>query len=155
VRYEGKLKWSNLSGVLDWYFLGKLRLTGGIYSANNKVDVTGTPNGGTYTINGQVYNASDVGTLKGSTRLGKSASPYIGIGYGDITRPGINLFADLGVMYQGSPKVSLTATCGASLPAPQCTQLQTDTAAEERKINDDIKSFKYYPVFQAGIAYGF
>src|SRR5688500_17685119 len=74
VRYEGKLKWSNASGVLDWYFLGKLRLTAGIYSANNKVDVTGTPSGGTYTINGQVYNASDVGTLKGSTRLGDRKS---------------------------------------------------------------------------------
>src|SRR5687768_8541096 len=75
IRYQGKLKWSNASALVDWYFLGKLRLTGGIYSANNKVDVTGTPSGGTFTINDQVYNASDVGTLRGSTRLGKSASP--------------------------------------------------------------------------------
>lgn len=155
IRYQGKLKWSNASALLDWYFLGKLRLTAGIYSANNKVDVTGTPTGGTFTINDQVYNASDVGTLSGSTRLGKSASPYIGIGYGDITRPGLNLYADLGIMYQGAPKVSLTATCNPSLPPANCAQIQSDVAAEERKINDDLKSFKYYPVFSAGLAYGF
>ena len=157
IRYQGKLKWSNASALVDWYFLGKLRLTGGIYSANNKVDVTGTPSGGTFTINDQVYNASDVGTLRGSTRLGKSASPYIGIGYGDITRAGINLYADLGIMYQGTPTVSLTATCGPAAPpgSPQCNSIQADVASEQQKINDDIKGFKYYPVFSAGIAYGF
>ena len=130
VHYDAKLKWSNASALLDWHFLGNFRLTGGIVNANNRVDATGTPTGGTFTINDQPYPASDIGTLNAKTRLGKSATPYLGIGYGNLGTRGFSFYADLGVMFQGAPTVSLTGTCGASLPAPQCAQLQADIAAE-------------------------
>ena len=155
IHYDAKLKWSNASALLDWHFLGGWRLTGGIVNANNRVDATGTPTGGTFNINGVPYPASDIGTLQGSTRLGKSATPYLGIGYGNLGTRGFSFYMDLGVMFQGAPTVSLTGTCGASVPAPQCAQLQSDIAAEEQKINDDLKDFKYYPVFNVGLAYTF
>jgi hypothetical protein len=152
IRYEGELKWRNISALLDWRFLGQLRLTGGIVNAKNTVDLVGTPTGGSFTINGQTYPASEIGNLTGDARLGKSASPYLGIGYGDISRPGLSFYMDLGVMFQGSPKVNLNVTCGATV---QCAQIQSDVAAEERELNEDIKKFKYYPVFNLGLAYGF
>jgi hypothetical protein len=155
IRYDAKLKWSNASGLLDWHFLGSLRLTGGIVHANNKVDLTGTPTGGTFTINDQVYNASDVGSLNGKTRLGKSATPYLGIGYGNLGTPGFTFYMDLGIMFQGAPTVSLNGTCGPSVPALQCAQFQADVAAEEQKLNEDLKDFKYYPVLNLGVAYTF
>lgn len=155
IHYDAKLKWSNASALLDWHFLGNFRLTGGVVNANNRVDATGTPTGGTFTINGTPYPAADVGTLNGTTRLGKSATPYLGIGYGNLGTRGFSFYADLGVMFQGAPTVSLTGTCGPALPPAQCAQLQADIAAEEQKLNDDLKDFKYYPVFNLGLAYTF
>lgn len=153
VRYEGEVKWRNISALLDWRFLGQLRLTGGIVNAKNTVDLVGTPTGGTFTINDVTYPSNQVGNLRGDVRLGKSASPYIGIGYGDISRPGLSFYMDLGVMFQGSPELNLNVTCTAS--TVNCAQLQNDVAAEERELNEDIKKFKYYPVLNLGLAYGF
>lgn len=155
IHYDAKLKWSNAGALLDWHFLGGFRLTGGIVNANNRIDATGTPTGGTFTINGVPYPASEVGTLNGTTRLGKSATPYLGIGYGNLGSRGLGFYMDLGVMFQGAPTVALTGSCAASLPAPQCAQLQADIAAEQQKLNDDLKDFKYYPVFNLGLAYTF
>jgi hypothetical protein len=155
IRYDAKLKWSNASLLVDWHILGTFRLTGGIVNANNRVDATGTPTGGTFTINDTPYPASDIGTLNGTTRLGKSATPYLGIGFGNLGTPGFSFYGDLGVMFMGTPTVSLTGTCGPSLPAPQCAQLQADIAAEEQRINDDIKDYKYFPVLNLGLAYTF
>jgi hypothetical protein len=155
VRYEGEVKWRNISALIDWRFLGQLRLTGGIVNAKNTVDLVGTPTGGTFTINDRVYQANEIGSLNGNVRLGKSATPYLGIGYGDISRPGLSFYMDLGVMFQGSPNLNLNATCGAALSPTECNTLQADVAAEEREVNEDVKKFKYYPVFNLGLAYGF
>ena len=53
-----------------------------------------------------------------------SVAPYLGIGYGNVWTKGVNFYFDLGVMFQGSPKVSLTVNCGAADRPPPCTQAQ-------------------------------
>lgn len=155
VKYDGKLKLSNLSGLLDWSPLGPFRITAGIVGNSNKVDLTGTPTGGTFTINGTIYQASDVGSLSGTVKAGNKAAPYLGFGYGNVAGAGVNFYFDIGVMFQGSPKTTLTATCGAALPPASCTQLQNDVAAEQQRLGDSLKRFKYYPVASIGITIGF
>jgi hypothetical protein len=156
INYDSKLKLSNASFLLDWSPLGPLfRITGGIIANDNKIDVTGTPSGGTYTINGVTYPAAAVGSLSGQIKTGNSAAPYLGIGYGTVAGAGVNFYFDLGVMFQGSPKASLTATCGAAVPPAQCAQLQSDVAAEAVSLQDDVKRFKYYPVANIGVTIGF
>jgi hypothetical protein len=155
VRYDSKLKLSNLSALLDWSPLGPFRLTGGIVGNNNKYDLSGTPSGGTFTVNGTTYQASDVGNLGGRVKSGKSLVPYLGVGYGNVAGMGVNFYFDLGVMFQGSPKASLSANCGGSLSASQCAQLQSDVAAEGRNLQDSLKRFKYYPVANIGLSIGF
>jgi hypothetical protein len=155
VRYNAKLKLSNLSALLDWSPLGPFRLTGGIVGNNNKYDLSGTPSGGTFTVNGTTYQASDVGNFGGTIKSGKSLVPYLGVGYGNVAGMGVNFYFDLGVMLQGSPKASLSANCGSALSASQCAQLQSDVAAEGRNLQDSLKRFKYYPVANIGITIGF
>lgn len=155
VKYNAKLKLSNFSALADWNIIGGFRLTGGLVGQGNKIDIDGTPSGGTYTINGTVYQASELGTLNGRIKAGNSVSPYLGIGYGTVAGAGVNFYADLGVMYQGSPKVNLSATCSSSLPSAQCSQLQSDVAAEQDKLKNDIKAFKWYPVLSVGVTIGF
>lgn len=156
VNYDSKLKLSNASFLLDWHPLGPLfRITGGIIANDNKIDVTGTPSGGSFTINGVSYPAAAVGTLSGQIKTGNTAAPYLGIGTGTVAGAGVNFYFDLGVMFQGSPKATLTGTCGAGLPPAACAQFQNDVAAEQVRLQEDVKRFKYYPVANIGVTIGF
>jgi hypothetical protein len=155
VEYDAKPKLSNGNLFLDWSPLGPFRITGGLILNGNKIDVNAVPTGGTYTINGVVYPAAAVGSLSGTVDSGKSAAPYIGIGYGNVAGAGVNFYFDLGVMYQGNPKATLTAVCGPSLPAAQCSQLQANVAAEAVDLQESINNFKYFPVVSFGVTIGF
>jgi len=139
--YHGKLKLSNLNTLLDFAPLGPLfRISGGFIFNDNKFDVnTGQFNGG---------------SISGMVKPEKSAAPYLGIGYGRVSGAGVNFYADLGVMYQGSPKATLTASCGA-ISAAQCSTLQSQAASEQAALEDKLKNAKYYPVLNVGITIGF
>lgn len=136
VDYDGKLKLSNLNGMVDFHPLGPIfRVTGGVILNDNKYDVRG--------LNG---------SLTGTVKPERSAAPYLGIGWGTVAGTGINFYADLGVMFMGSPKANLRANCA---PSAQCTALQGQVAAEEARLEDELKNFKYYPVLNLGLTIGF
>lgn len=139
VNYDGKLKLSNLNTFLDFSPLGPFRLTGGFIFNDNRYDVHGDLLGG---------------SLSGNVKSGRSAAPYLGIGYGNVSGLGVNFYADLGIMFQGSPRASLTANC-AGLSASACSSLQSEVAAEQARLEDKLKGFKYYPVANIGITIGF
>ena len=42
--------------------------------------------------------------ISGTVKPEKSAAPYLGIGYGRVSGTGVNFYADLGVMFQGTPQ---------------------------------------------------
>ncbi len=63
--------------------------------------------------------------------------------------------ADIGVIFQGSPKSTLTATCSPTASAAQCTQLPNSVAAQQASLDDTISKYKYYPVASIGITIGF
>lgn len=155
VEYDAKLKLATGQLLFDWFpFSNNFRFSlGGLYNAN-KLTLDGKPSGGTYTINGNTYNASDVGSLNGKVDFKKFA-PYVGLGYGRPVGKGLVFTADLGVMFQGSPNSTLTATCGATATPPQCAQLQNDVAAQEAELDDDVEKYKFYPVLSIGLAYVF
>jgi hypothetical protein len=140
--YDGDLKLSNLSGMLDFHPLGpSFRLTGGVILNDNKYEATGRPSG----IPGR-FNAT--------VEPGRRAAPYLGIGWGNVAGAGINFYADLGVMFMGSPKAKLSANCG-GLSAGDCATLQSRVSAEEGRLEDELKGFKAYPVLNLGLTIGF
>jgi len=155
VSYDTKLKLSNLNGFLDWSPLGPFRITAGIIGNGSKADMTGMPAGGTFTINGVPYNAADVGTLSGSVEPGSSAAPYLGIGYGNVAGAGVNFYFDLGVIFQGAPTASLSASCGPAVPPAQCTQIRNDVAAEQQRLQETLDKYKVFPVLNIGVTIGF
>lgn len=155
VRYDGKLKLSNLSGLLDFSPLGPFRLTGGLIYNDNKYDMRGEPSGGSFRISGRTYAASDVGNFGGTVKSGRSLAPYLGVGYGNVAGLGVNFYADFGILFQGSPKANLSATCGPALSAGACAQLQSDVAGEQARLEDKLKGFRYYPVLNIGLTVGF
>jgi hypothetical protein len=152
VDYNAKLKLSNLNALLDWSpFPGGFRFSGGVIANQNKVDLNST---GTYRINGVAYNSSDA-SVSGTVKSGRSLAPYFGIGYGNVARAGVNFYFDLGIMFMGSPKASLSASCGSAVSAAQCAQLRNDLNNEQARIEDDLKKYKYYPVANIGLTIGF
>jgi hypothetical protein len=141
VQYDAKLKLGNVNAFLDWSPLGPFRITAGVIANNNKVDLVGRRDG---------FD----GTVTGTVKPGHGIAPYLGIGYGNVWTRGVNFYFDLGVMFQGSPKASLAVNCGPTTPA-QCAAAQAQVAAEQQRVQDELKNFKYYPVANIGITIGF
>lgn len=130
-------------------FAGAFRFTGGVMYNNNELKLTGKPTGSNYVINGQTYTAAEVGTLTGKLTF-NSTAPYLGIGWGN--RPGgrLGLSADIGVLYQGSPKLSLSSTGALSDPL-----LASDLEQERRSAEEDLSDFEWYPVLSLGMYFRF
>lgn len=156
-KYDGKLQLKNTSLLLDFSPPAvPIRLSAGLVSTGNKVDVTGTPNNGTYTLNGQSYPAAAIGSINGQVKGERSTAPYLGIGWGNVAGTGVNFYGDLGVMFMGGGKATLDAQCTA-VGTLVCAdpQFQKNLAAERQKLQDDVKGFKYYPVINIGVTVGF
>src|SRR3989475_12188135 len=152
IDYDMKLKLQTGSLVGDWFpFANNFRISAGAMLNRNKFSMKGLPTGGTFTINGTTYPASDVGSFDATVDFNKGA-PYFGIGYGRPINSGLSLTFDLGVMFQGAPHSKIDVTCGTTL---QCSQLQSDAAAEQARLDDSLHNFKYYPVVSLGLAYTF
>src|SRR5688572_31683447 len=107
VRYDAKAKVLTGSLLLDWSPLGPFRISGGFMPNQNKIDLTGRPSGG-----GSFPAGS---SLTGEVKPERSFAPYLGVGYGNVWTRGVNFYFDLGVMFQGSPQVSLS--CQSANPA--------------------------------------
>lgn len=157
VDYDFKLKMRTVDALLDYFPMnGGFRLSGGIVYNGNKIDANGRPNAtGTYTLNGRTYAAATVGTLNGQIDF-RNIAPYLGIGWGNAVakEKGWGFSADLGVLFQGSPRTSLSNT-GCTAPAPVCAQIASDVAAENRSLQDEAKDFKAFPVVRVGVSYKF
>ena len=144
--------------LLDWHpFSGTFRVTGGVVANGNQLKVKGEPAAGsTYTFNGVTYTSAQIGSLDGKVDF-NSTAPYLGIGWGDaLDKAGhFSFLADIGVMFQGSPKVKLNATCGSAVSPSQCAQIAGNVAAEEKKLEDEVSDYKYWPVLSLGVGYRF
>ncbi|HYD94971.1 MAG TPA: hypothetical protein VEC01_06570 [Noviherbaspirillum sp.] len=157
VDYDYRLKLRTFDALLD-YFPNEsgLRLSAGVVYNGNKIDAHGRPTAaGTYRLNGRSYPAATAGTLEGRVDF-RNLAPYLGVGWGNpaAKEKGWAFSADLGVLFQGSPRTSL-ANVGCTAPVLVCTQLAADVAAENRELQDDVNDFKAYPVVRLGVSYRF
>ncbi len=148
IRYKGDVSLKNAPIFIDFHpFHGNFRFTGGVYYNDNSFDLSSivgagtvvgnTPLGGTTTLNANVDWSSDF-------------APYFGIGWGNAADDNtfdlpvaLGFSLDIGAFYQGNPDVTVTDSAGVVLPA--------DLNAERAQIEQDLKDFKFFPVFTLGI----
>jgi hypothetical protein len=155
INYDAQLNLSSVQLVGDYYPFNSsgFRVTGGLVAQSNKFSVTSKPSSnGSYTIDNVPRQVSEVGSLTGEYTYGNSIAPYVGIGIGKSTNDGFGFNADLGVMFAGSPKVTLNASNQAFNNNP-ITRAQIDNQA--RQTENDLKGFNLYPVLSIGLSYGF
>ena len=143
------------SGVLlaDWHYLGSaFRLSGGLVFNQNEIDLKAKTDDDYFIIDNRAYSVEDVGDLNGTIDFNK-ISPYLGIGWGDAVGEDkrLSFFIDLGVLFQGSPQATMSAT-GSIASDPD---FQRHLKNEEKEIEDASENYKFYPVIAIGVAYKF
>jgi hypothetical protein len=162
VVYDGEIKLSNASVLLDWHpFASGFRLSVGGVGPGLTADVQGRSTGGTYEIGDGVYSAAQIGSLNGTLKFGNSVAPYVGLGWGNAVGKNhrVTFLFDLGAAYVGKSTVDLSATCGPSLSQVQCatvqTRLRTDLAAEQQEMRDSVGAVQWWPVISLGLGIRF
>lgn len=151
VEFDLGIDLFSYSALLDWYvFDGSFRLSGGIISMDNEIDLDARP---TENIEiGDVYfTPSEVGTLHGSVENNEVA-PYVGIGWGNplTANRRWGFTCDFGVAFIGSPDVTLTASGGTQPPG-----FEEELAKERDDIEDFFDKFKLYPIIAVNLFYRF
>lgn len=144
------MEWLTYGVVMDLHpFGGGFRISGGGLVNKNKFKMKANLEEAVG-LNGTDYRLD---ALSGDVTFDELA-PYAGIGVGNaVGADGRWHFAfDLGVMFQGKPKVQATAT--ASDPALQAV-VDDALAAEIADIQDDADKFQLYPVISIGVSYRF
>lgn len=142
--YDAKLKLLTFSALADWFpFDFNMRVTGGIFINLNKGDITLRPSK-SHTVGGTIYTPEMLGSLSASVDV-NLISPYLGIGFGNrLLTEGLYFTLDAGAIYQGAPKVDLSAM-----------GLLEPSAEQQPIIEDNIKWFKFYPILSFGLTYNF
>ncbi len=152
IKYDAHLHLNNYGAALDWHpFAGAFLVSLGVFKDNNYINAVAVPQQ-TYTINGQTFFASEVGTLSGHITF-NSWAPYAGIGINTLGSEdrGVGFELGLGVLYQGSPSTALQAH-GLITQVPG---LARATLAEQQHLDDQWNSYKYYPVVNLGLVFRF
>jgi hypothetical protein len=147
--YDLFAKADNRSFMLDVHPFG-----GGIYVSAGKVinkstiALTGTPTGGSYTVNGQSYAADSVGSIIGALELPES-SMFYGLGW-DHTFGNAwpaSLTSRVGVLRQDKVKLSLTATGPYAQNASFQAALEAERLKQEQSASEQ-KFVKNMPVVE-------
>jgi hypothetical protein len=156
IDYDADLSLGSAGAVVDIYpFRRTFRVTGGLRYNGNTVDLTSTPTSNV-TIGGTPFTPSQVGTLDGDISFSDYA-PYVGIGVEETFLQGrLIVGADLGVFFQGEPRVDLKSN-GTLANDPF---FRTALDLEEEDIEENLKFLNifdpaFYPVIGVSILYRF
>lgn len=150
VNYNATLNLETAYATANFSFpLTPFRLTAGVYSNGNELNMISAETG-SVDIGGITYTAAEIGTLSSTTSF-SSTAPYLGFGFDFslMSRVGLNL--DFGVLWQGDPVVTMSVD---GLLANDPTFLSS-LESERLQLEDDISSYKAWPVVSLGVVFNF
>ena len=150
IDYSLSLDFDSIAVGIDFHPRGgATRFSVGLLSNDNGISARSNPTQ-SYDIGGTTYTAAEVGTVSAAIGF-DSTAPYAGIGWNWMRDKSFGVTLDLGVVSQGSPGVSLTAS-GPILGDPNFAD---DIAAEELQLEDDLDDFDLYPFGTLGFVFRF
>ncbi len=176
--YDGKLKLNTVGAMLDYHpFAGVFRLTAGLMSNGNKINLKGVANSNSEYQIGDCYftsNSSNPLTVNGDVGF-NSLAPYLGFGWGGNmnAEPGFYGLFDLGVMFSGAPAAKLNASgsavvsnnpnnapngCTPGTLVPDATShptVQRELRDAETAFNDKASNYKLWPNISFGLGWRF
>jgi len=150
IEYDGTLKLKSYGVMADLHpFGGSFRISAGLRSNKNRIDLE--TDDASVEIDGQTYTQAQFGTLRGGVDFKKTA-PAVTLGWGGKLKPGFTMGLEVGVLFQDSPKFSLSSEGGSLPKAPTFNaRLENERAAAE----EDAEDFKLWPILQLHLKYRF
>ncbi len=148
IKYDLDLDLMSAGALIDYRpFNNKFFISAGVLWNDNEADLTAKYTG-TITIGDNTYTSTQAGTVKGSLSF-DDVAPYLGIGWRTPAKSDSSwsFTFELGVLYQGSPSISLTAD--GSLASN--SSFVADLEKERCELEDDLDDYKYYPVISFGL----
>ncbi len=150
IYYDQELSLQSAYGTANIHFENSpMRVTAGYYSNGNELLLVNDQMLD-QEIGGVTYPGAGIGTLT-STTIFANGAPYFGIGYDFAIGEKFGMNADIGVLWQGAPEVTLTAD-GALSGDPG---FQAALEAERQQLQEDLSEFKAWPLLQLGFVYRF
>jgi len=137
-------------------FQGNFFLSAGYAINNFELDVNGSGTG-SVTVGNDPFNNASV-NLAGN--IGWDNAPTLSFGWGHSPKAGWGMMAELGMIYTGSPDVSLSGTGsydngGGAVDVSTDPVFQNALQAEEKKLKDDLASADFLPILQVQVTYRF
>ena len=140
--------WYN-AGV-DLYLNGAVRIGGGMLFKADDPGLIGEFNQ-PQEIGGATFTPAEIGTLNGVIDSSDSV-PYVLLGFGKHTSPGIGLFLDVGVAFLGDPDVTLTSEGGTRSNDPA---MQSALDQGEQDFEEDMRTYlQFWPILSLGVRIG-
>ncbi len=153
------------AGVLADYhpYDNGFRVSAGVYYNGNNLDVTDSIPQDNVQIGNKVYDLTK-NTKTHVEITPNSVAPYVGVGWGNAISNGSswNFSFDVGVLYQGKPKATVTMSGTAKdHNSGEIINLETNNifkdnlAKEQSSFKSDVEDLQFYPVISFGISYKF
>ena len=141
--------WYNVG--VDFYLTSAMRIGGGLLFKSDEPTLTGV-----FTtdqdIGGTTFTPQEIGTMVGVLDS-EGRIPYVLVGFGKHTAPGIGLFVDFGVALMGEPDFQLHAEGGTLSDASG--PLRTALDQEAAQFEDDAGQYlKFWPILNLGLRIG-
>ena len=151
VNYDAEFNLDNYYVTGNLRFpLSPFRLSGGLYSNGNEFNAVSGDNGAIIFIGGDPYPADAVGTLSAGAAF-DSTSPYVGVGFDFTVLGKVGLILDFGMLWQGSPQVSMSADG----PLAGIPMFEASMDAERAELEDQLSDYKAWPVVSLGFVFNF
>ncbi|GAB4057910.1 hypothetical protein [Uliginosibacterium sediminicola] len=153
VNYDGKVKLRTLELLGGYHpFQGSFAIQAGALYNDSSISANGTSNATSITINNVTYTGTAPQAHYESKFSKSKLSPYLGVGWSanPPSKPGLAFNARIGVLYQKS-----SGTLTVSGVTDSTGTLESNRAAAEKKLNDDVNKLKWYPVVGIGASYSF
>ena len=169
VSYKGRLHFRSVEGHYDWFpFGGSFHLSPGVlvYNGNRFTANSSVPGGQTFTLDGTTYLSDPNDPITGAGKVDfVKAGPMFTVGWGNLIPRNHRHFSvpfELGVIYTGSPRTALSFVGSACDPGGLgCLDIssnppfQANVRGEQKKLDNDISAFRFYPIISTGIAFNF
>ena len=167
IAYSGKLTLRSAEILYDQYVAGPFHISPGvmIYDGNKGTANPSVPAGQAFTLGGVTYYSQAGNPVNGTAAItARKVAPMILLGFGNLLPRSSRHFTlnlDLGVVFQGSPRSTLTLNGGACItPASGCVSatdpvVRANVQVEQTRINNSLSPFEYYPVVSLSFGYKF
>jgi hypothetical protein len=128
----------------NWFTVGA-----GVIVPDNDIDINANSKNGEYEIDNVKYDASEVGTLKGSVEHRNDLAPYLTVGFRPNISNNFGVFGEIGAAYLGDVNSSVSASGGTN-----AIEAENAVNAANRELeNEDY--LEWLPIVKLGATYRF